>query len=159
MTFQSTVRTELPLGVIGEFAFDGPNRTKSYTLDTTSADNNVIGRAFTVDSEGVAAAGGDAGVFAGIMVNPKAYAVDTLFNNADGELALANGQVAELCTMGEIIVKVPPSAAIGDGVFYKDATGIIGTGTASTGETQIPNATVTSFTATGAGLAVVTLTN
>lgn len=156
--FQSTIRDELGLGVVGEFYADGPRHVEPFTLDSTSAANNVIGRVFTVKSEGVAQAGGDGLVFAGIMVNPKSYAVDGLLTEAT-ELTLANGQVAELCRMGIIIVKVPEAAAIGDALNYVDATGVIGVGAPVAGETAIPNAKITHFTASGAGLAVVTLTN
>lgn len=160
MTFQETVtQEEQAYGVVGEFAFDSPRRVHAYTLDSASEANNVVGRVFTVKSQGIAQAGGDNGVFAGILINPKTYAVDGIYNNDSGDLTIPNGNVVELCTMGEIYIKLGGSAAIGDALKYNDTTGVIASGSPSAGETAIPNAKVTSFTVGGAGLAVITLTN
>lgn len=159
MGFQSTVSLKQGFGVVGELMLDGPVRAAPYTLVSADAAYNVVGRAFTVTSEGVAAAGGS-GVFAGILVNPKHYAS---FGTSAGTLApsltLANNALGECLIMGEIIVALPGAAAIGDAVKYNTTTGILGTGAPGAGEAAVPNAVVSRFTVAGAGLAVIKLTN
>ena len=66
--------------------------------------------------------------------------------------------------MGEVFVSLASDGAtIGSLVKYDDTTGVLDHGAASTGETQVPNATVVrvepSPTAAGAYLAVIRLTN
>ncbi len=160
MGFQSTVRLQQGFGVVGELMLDGPVRAAPYTLVSADASYNVVGRAFTVTSEGVAAAGGS-GVFAGILVNPKHYA--SYGTAAGGTLAptltLANNALGECLNMGEIIVSLPGAAAIGDAIKYNTTTGILGTGAPGAGEAAVPNAVVSRFTVSGAGLAVIRLTN
>lgn len=127
MGFQSTVSLKQGFGVVGELMLDGPVRAAPYTLVSADASYNVVGRAFTVTSEGVAAAGGT-GDFAGILVNPKHYA--SYGTTAGGTLAptltLANNALGECLTMGEIIVALPGAAAIGDKVTYNTTTGVLG---------------------------------
>lgn len=162
MTFQSTVANTLGFGVVGEMAKDSPKRVDPYILNSADAAYNVVGRVFIVSSEGVAAAGGTvtAGTLAGILVNPKSYA--SAGTSAGGTLAptltLRNGEIGEIATMGEIIVAVPASCAIGDAVKYNTTTGVIGTGSPGAGEAALPNAYVTQFTPTAAGLAVIKIT-
>ena len=48
MTFQATVYDNIGFGVVGELFLDGPLRAQPGRLDSASAANNVIGRAFTV---------------------------------------------------------------------------------------------------------------
>lgn len=162
MTFQSTVASTQGFGVVGEFAKDSPHRVDPYILNSADAAYNVVGRVFIVSAEGVAAAGGTvtAGTLAGILVSPKSYVSGG--TSAGGTLAptltLRNGEVGELCTMGEIIVAVPASAAIGDAVKYNTTTGVIGTGSPSAGEAALPNAYVTQLTPAAAGLAIIKIT-
>lgn len=163
MTFQSTVRSELATGVIGDFAVvDGGERVFPYMLDSASAANNVIARAFTVKSEGVAQAGGS-GVFAGILVNPKSYAYNGLFNNSSDQLALPNGANGELAKRGYVFVRLPAAAAIGDYVVYNTTTGVLSTvtdpQTPGAGNALVPNARVAMYTITVAGIAVIELSN
>lgn len=160
MGFQSSVSLQQGFGVVGELMLDGPLRAAPYTIVSADATNNVFGRAFTVTSEGVAAAGGT-GVFAGILVNPKNNA--SYGTSAGGTLAptltIANNALAQCLIMGEIIVALPGAAAIGDAVKYNTTTGILGTGAPGAGEAAVPNAVVSRFTVAGAGLAVIKLTN
>lgn len=160
MAFQSTVTNiDQASGVVGEFAFiDGGERAFPYTLDSSDAANNVIGRVFTVKSEGVAQAGGT-GEFAGILINPKAYAYEGLFNSTNGQLACRNGSVVEIAKRGYIWIRLEGAAAIGAALKYTNATGVIATGAPSAGETAIPNAKVSNFTVSGAGLACIELSN
>ena len=46
MVFQSTVRIDQTTGIVGDIVIDGPQRGQPGILNSTSAANNVIGRAF-----------------------------------------------------------------------------------------------------------------
>lgn len=157
---QSSVSLKQGFGVAGDLFSNGPVRTKPYTLVSTPA-VNTIGNAYTITAEGVATVGGDAGIFGGILVNSKEYA--SIGTTAGGSLAptlvLPDNTIGELLTMGEIVVYLSNAAVIGSGVYYTDATGVLGCGTASTGQTQIDNAKVVRYATSGAGLAVIELTN
>lgn len=169
MGFQTTVLADIGSGVIGEIAFDGPTRVVTAMLDSgVGAANNVIGRAFCYASvtNNTVSAGGDAGNFAGIFIMPKTQALRG--TAAGGTLAdsltVPDGVAGEFLQMGEIFVSLASDGAtVGSLVKYADTTGILDHGTASTGETQVPNAVVTrvqpSPTASGAYLAVIRLTN
>lgn len=127
MAFQSTVELQQGFGVVGELMTTSPVRAKTYNLDSADAAYNVVGRAFTVTSQGTAAAGGT-GVFAGILANPKAYASQG--TAAGGSLAptltLRNDEIGELVTMGQMIVALPAAASIGDKITYHTTTGLLG---------------------------------
>ena len=124
---QSSVSMDQGFGVVGEVFTNGPLRTEAFTLVSSPA-VNTIGNAFTVTAEGVATAGGDAGVFAGILVNPKHYATSgtTAGGTLAPTLALPDNTIGELLTMGEIVVSLSNAAVIGSGVYYADATGALG---------------------------------
>lgn len=157
MPFQGTVNTTQGFGVIGEIFTDSPTRAKSYILNSAA---NPIGNAYTISSEGVVVLGGT-GVFAGILVDPKTYALKgTTSGTLTPTLTLPQYTQGELLTMGEIIVYLnSASAAIGDGVYYDNTTGALYAGTASTGQTQVPNCKVSRYTLSAAGLATIELTN
>ena len=110
MNFQSTVRDDIATGVVGEIAFDGPTRARPYILDSGGATPNTVGNAFTVvtgtdDKAGAGAIG--AGAFAGILINPKSYAlVGTPTNTLAPSLDLPDETPAELLTMGTVFVDV-----------------------------------------------------
>lgn len=159
MTFQSTVNLDQPLGVPGEMIFDGPTRAAPYLLNSASAAYNIVGAtAYTVSSEGVAAAGGT-GVFAGILAKPKTYA--SYGTSAGGPLAatmtLPNNATGEMLQMGIMVVALPNSQAanIGDLLTYNTTTGVISTvaPVASFTASQTTNVlTVTAITAGNLGI-------
>lgn len=169
MGFQTTVIGDIRSGVVGEIAFDGPTRAVSAVLYSgAGAANNVAGRAFCYASaeNNTVSAGGAAGIFAGILIQPKSHALRG--TAAGGTLAdsltLPDGVAVELLQMGEVFVSLASDGAtVGSLVKYADATGILDHGTADVGETQVPNATVVrvepSPTAAGQYLAVIRLTN
>lgn len=168
MSFQQTVNTDLGFGVIGEIAFDGPTRALSARVVSGDAANNVVGRAFfyTDDSDGdIVEAGGAALTFAGILANPKTYALNGTAAGGPlaASLALPNNAQGELLFMGEIIVALPAAANIGDVVYSTDATGVLTTtapgAAAPAASTLVPNATVSRYAIGAAGLAVIKLTN
>lgn len=164
MTFQSTVRQEQAFGVIGEVIFDGPQRARPANIKDTPAVDNTIGNAFTYeagvdDSVQIGSAG--AGAFAGILVNPKSYSnPGTAGDTLAATLNLPSNTNAEFLTMGTIVVNltVVGTGQVGEGIFYVDATGALGSGTAGEGQTQIANAKIDRKNVSGPGLAVITLT-
>ena len=163
MAFQSTVSGNIATGVVGDFAFiDGGERVFSYMLDSANAANNMIARAFTVKSEGVAQAGGT-GVFAGIFVNPKVHPYNGFYDNASTQLTVPNGKHVELAKRGYVFVTLPAAAAIGDYVVYNTTTGALSTvtdpQTPGAGNALVPNARVSTYTVAAAGLAVIELSN
>lgn len=166
MTFQTTVRFDNAFGVVGELRYDGPKRSKPGLLNTTSAANNVIGRAFTLNSDGTVGAGGT-GTFWGILANPKVYAAQG--TSAGGTLAptltLPNNVEGEFVTMGFLIIApTNASTTIGMDVHFVQADGTLlavaaGT-TPAAGNTKVPNATIDYVPQPNAnGMAVVRLTN
>lgn len=169
MGFQSTVIDDLKSGIIGEVAFDGPTRARPAVLDSgANAANNYVGRVFTwIDRAAeTVVAGGAAADFAGILVQPKAYAL--LGTAAGGTLAetllLPDGTPVELLSMGEIYVSLATTGGtIGAALKYNTTTGVIDHGAPGAGEAAIPNAVISrhnaSPTATGQFLAVAKLTN
>jgi hypothetical protein len=128
MTFQSTVRATLTSGVVGGLAYEGPLRAQSAILRSVDAAYNVVGRYFTVVSEGVFKAGGT-GAKGGILANPKTYSSNG--TTGGGPLAptltLPNEQQGEFVDMGILFVNLPAAAAIGDLVQYDTTTGALST--------------------------------
>ncbi len=142
--FQSTVNIYNALGIVGEVAFDGPIRAGSYNLYSAGVANKV-GYAYTVTNginpdpsknsgnAGSAQVGGT-GVFAGILVNPKEYALRGTL--AGGPLAasldLPDYSIGDLLTMGEVFVNLPGGASVGDLVTYDPLTGALNSITPTT---------------------------
>jgi hypothetical protein len=172
MVFQSTVNFNQASGVIGEIMRAGPKRVKPGILASTSAANNVIGRAFRhVATEDLDVTADAAGAFAGILCFPKEYALHgTTSGPLEPTLVLPNGMCVELLSMGTILVDLSQDApatssrAIGADIWYQNTTGIlvgVVAGTSSvTGYTQVPNAKITyNNIDSDPGLAIITLTN
>lgn len=162
MALQSTVALNQGFGVVGEIQFEGPTRAQPGILKvgTASAADIVIGRAFTIDAADGQFQPGGTGVFGGILANPKAVA--SYGTAAGGPLAptitVPAGEVGEFVTMGEILVSLSNAAAIGQGVYFTNATGALSAGTAGGGQTQIGNAVVKRYANAAAGIAVISLT-
>lgn len=165
MSFQSIVRLLQTVGIIGEMIFDGPTRARPLNVNSNGGTPNTVGKAFTYDAAnddecGPGTVGG--GAFAGILVNPKHYALNGTV--AGGTLAptleLPDNTNAELLSMGTIVVNlsIVDTGKIGESIFYVDASGVLGSGTAAAGQTQIANAKIDRENISGAGLAIITLT-
>lgn len=136
MPIPTSVKTQLISGIPGEIAFDGPTRVITALINSASEANNVFGRAFTYVDEAIETVGaGGTGEFAGILINPKAYGV-----GANG--VAVNWKSAEFLQMGEVYAVADVAGTIGDPVFFVNATGVIGIGTAGAGQTQIAGAKV-----------------
>lgn len=172
-TFQSSVRINQTTGVVGEIILSGPSRARPAILNSTSAANNVVGRAFrfvnTTSDSDVTADADLATTFAGILVNPKVYATSgPTTGTLDPTLTLPNETEAELLTMGIIIVDLSQDAPanssrnIGADIYYERATGILvgASGSPGAAYTQVPNAKISRNNVDGdPGLAIITLTN
>ncbi len=136
-SFQSTVNITTALGVPGELSFDGPIRSKSAIINSSGTANNV-GYAYTwTDNANPSPAGnssiaaiaqvGGTGVFAGILVNPKAYAANgtTSGGPLGPTLSIPDYTEGELMDMGECFVQMPGPANIGDLVCYNTTSGAL----------------------------------
>lgn len=162
MGLQTTVLQFASAGVPGELYTDAPVRAASYTLVSALASYNVIGAtAYTITSEGVAQAGSGGGLgFAGILANPKVYALNGTSGNALAPtLTLPNQAQGELVTTGTMWITLPNTAAIGDYVIYNNTTGALSSiapGSVPVGST-FANAVVSYFTVTAAGIACITI--
>lgn len=139
MAFLQTVTSELVSGVIGEIAFDAP---ATVTAVTAAADV-IIGSAVTYTSEAdETVSSGGTNLFAGIAINPKTTAYQALSYTGTDDIVPA-GHTVEAMTEGEIYVKLATTGAtLGDLVYFTNATGALGHGTAGAGQTQIAGATV-----------------
>lgn len=167
MALQSSVNTFYTTGFVGEIIKDGPLRATTWDLNGQTTNPNQIGYAFTATStSGVAQVGGT-GAFAGILVNPKDYAL--FGTQAGGTLAPSiilppyyTG--AQLLTMGIIVCNFTTAVSYGDPVYFApDNTdsdlvgGLYNADRTTPGRKLIPNARIISTT-TAAGLAVVAFT-
>lgn len=142
MAFQGTVKRQYTTGWAGEIVRDGPNRTKvarisSQTLDG-SGNTNRISRAFgytadmaatgTTTSNLEITVGVGALPFAGVLVNPKHYALQGNAYGTNGTLApsmdLQQYTEAEFMEMGIIVGELfnettaTKNTAYGDGICY-----------------------------------------
>ena len=113
------------------------------------AQTPYIARAYTLAEEGKVKMGGS-GVFAGIAVSPKEYA---LRGGLTPSLALANGTAVSIADMGHIIVQVKEAVSIGKAAYYDQTTGEIGTS-----GVEIKGSKFVFFDAEAGGLAVLELT-
>lgn len=136
MAIPYTAIDVLVSGIPGEQAFDGPVLALTALLNSATEANNVFGRAFTYADEAVETVqAGGTGLFAGIMINPKTYLLDTEYAQ--------NGTSSEFGFMGEWFVQLSTTGGtIGDPIYFVNATGALGHGTAGAGQTQIPNAVI-----------------
>lgn len=133
--FQQAVNFYNPLGIVGEIAFSGPQRSVAANIYSAGV-ANLFGNAYTFSSpataepalsapNGATAQVGGSGVFAGIMTGVKqAYLAGTTTGGPLGaSLAALDYSVQELTTMGEIFVNLPGPANPGDLVTYDPLTG------------------------------------
>ncbi len=164
--FQSSVNVYNALGIVGELAFDGPIRAGAYNLNSSGA-ANVVGYAYTVTSgadpepsggsgnAGTARVGGT-GVFAGILINPKEYALRGVTGNPLGaSLTLPDYSIGDLLTMGEVFVNLPGPANIGDLVTYDTTTGALNSITPTASFTASASTTTLTVTAVASGVITV----
>lgn len=113
------------------------------------AQTPYIARAYTLAEEGKVRMG-ESGIFAGIAVSPKEYA---LRGGLTPSLALANGTAVSIADMGHIVVQVKDAVSIGKAAYYDPTTGEIGTS-----GVEIKGSKFVFYNAEAGGLAVVELT-
>lgn len=129
--FQKAVNIWPAFGVPGEVYLAGPTRSAPFIINSSGTPNK-IGNVYTqvsgADSEGAQAGTaqvGGAGVFAGILGDPKLYA--SFGTTADGPLApsftIPDQSIGQLFTMCEICVTLPGPANPGDLVTFDPLTG------------------------------------
>lgn len=139
------------------------NTVVAFSGGADSGASVVIGRAFTVSaSDPKKAIVGGTGVFAGVLVNPKAYVHYGLAGNPLGAtLSLPAGTIGDLATMGHILVIVAGDVSIGYQAQYNQTTGEISGvssgSSASAGCTLIPNSEFVFQDATAGKVAVLEL--
>lgn len=150
MAIQTEIKKDLAYGVVGEVQNSTPSVI--YPLIATSATGNVVGYAYTQTEEGKAVVGGT-GIFAGFLTNPKAYV------NFNGDLSANNeikvGTLGEFLEKGAILLNVGGAGSIGDPIYFVQADGSLGVGTAGAGQTQIAGAKIINYDASANGLALV----
>lgn len=165
--FQSVVNINLGFGVPGELIVDGPQRVDSLTLDDNGG---TIGLAFTKsNTTNIATQGGaivaGSSVFAGILVNPKAYASYGAVGGAplDPTLFLGPNSQGEFMTMGTIVVSLVGAANIGDWIQYNTTTGVLSAvepgSSADAGNALVPNAVVWNYPIAASGLTAIRITD
>lgn len=120
----NTARTYLLSGIPGNISHDGPTRAASAVIDSATETNNAFSRAFTYKAGTDDVEVGGTGAFAGILINPKAYAIDVEYAR--------NATVGEFLTMGEVYVQLGNDGNIGDPVSFNATTGVISAGEAGT---------------------------
>lgn len=163
MPFQQSVRDDQASGIIGEFAFDGPQRAFRYNIVSAAPANNVFGRAFTIVDDTTVQADGGGSKFAGILVSPKQHA---LLGDAAGTLSpslvLPNNAEGDMCTMGQVFVDLLNAGTPGDSVAFNNTTGELTSfapgAVIAAPQIQILGAQVVRCAA-GPGLAIIELTH
>ena len=106
---------------------------------------------------------GGTGAFAGILSNSKLYALNgTTAGTLEPTMALPNNTVVQGVTLTSgILVNLKSAAAIGNKIEFSQTDGTLhanSTGTASEGYPLIPNSKIVRFNTSGAGEAIVELT-
>lgn len=181
MSVQSVVNRYQAFGMPGDLIFNGPQRADSLVMfsnTVVSGDSNTIGYAFTKSVlTNIAKVGGaivaGTSVFAGILVDSKAYTSSGNIAPLAPTLNLPDNSQGEFLTMGSICVQIVANATqtgakIGDLVLYNVSASGIPVGALScitpgatipTGWAQVPNAYVRDYPTTASGLIAITLTN
>lgn len=114
---QTVVNTKLAYGVPGSFYDDSPRRVAPYVVAGGS-----VAKAFTLDStQADKAVVGGSNAFAGIAVNSKEYVISGIAASTD----FKSGDIAQLCTMGHVIVACDNEVAVGNACFFKVADGTL----------------------------------
>ena len=123
----------------------GSNTVVAFSNGADAGAAVVIGRAFTVSpSDNKVVIPGGTGVFAGILVDPKAY---PHFGTAGSPLAptlqLPAGVIGGICSFGHILVTVKSAVSVGYQAEYNNTTGeisgVAADASADSGYTLIPH--------------------
>ena len=165
--FQKEVRRAQTFGFQGEIISDGPTRGRSRILLSTLAANNIFGRVFTNitgDDNKVKAGGAIADGFAGFLMSPKQNVTSGDASGAlEPTLTLRNEESGEVLDMFIGIVNSGTAVTIDAPVFYDPVVGNATAGQVGVSggvfTAQVPNAKFVQRNTSGAGLAIVQVTN
>lgn len=150
MALQSVVNTKLAFGVPGSFYDDSPRRVAPYAVEA-----GAVAKAFTLSvSDPTRAVVGGEGAFGGIAVNGKEY----IINGLSASMAFKSGDIAQLCTMGHIVVACDNAVAVGNACYFKVADGTLhaaASGSSIDGYTEIAGSKFVFVAGTNAGDPVV----
>lgn len=124
MGFQTTVHKELAVAIPGEIFRNDPHTAETKIVGSSSVTiGTVVTQSTTADDQCVA---GGAGVFLGVVANPKEYSNFTDFGVS---FSISQNEQADILTSGTIAVVTSTAVDIKDKtlkVYYENATGIIG---------------------------------
>lgn len=150
MALQSVVNTKLAFGVPGSFYDDSPRRVAPYAVEA-----GAVAKAFTLSAtDPTRAVVGGEGAFGGIAVNGKEY----IINGLSASMAFKSGDIAQLCTMGHIVVACDNAVSVGNACYFKVADGTLhaaASGSSIDGYTEIAGSKFVFVAGTNAGDPVV----
>jgi len=151
MSNQTSYDINTANAVAGQVADIGFNEIDSFSAEGAIGFGVVVSRG---TNDGQALAGGDA---TGIGVTVRDLAREGAANS--GAVSYADTETAAVMRFGsgsKINVVVPSGGSAGDALNYIDATGVIDTGAAGAGETDITGATLEEDVAAG-GVGIIRL--
>lgn len=132
MTFQTAMNFFKSPGIPGDLAFMGPDPRVQTRIINSSGTPNVFGYVYTESADGDTVTSntvtvGGTGLFAGVLVQPKA--AHTFGTVAGGGLAptltLPDKASGEMLSLGSYFAVLPTGWKVGDVVSYTAATGAI----------------------------------
>lgn len=118
---QSTINIFQAFGKNATYADDSARRDKAYPLTAANNAEPVLGRFYTLDSDGKCSMGGT-GIQLGIALNNGMVAT---FGGAAASVTVPDGTVADVCSFGHVFVASATSFDIGYGACYDEDTGVI----------------------------------
>lgn len=125
MAFQTSIAADIVSGYIGELSHKGPMRAipARIAANATQADC-LIGRAYTyADETAETVRPGGTGQFAGILISPKSYPRQDLY---DDTLDIPLNSIVQLLQMGYVFVQLASAgASIGSSLVYHTTTGAL----------------------------------
>jgi len=143
---QTSYSQDMARGYAGQIADCAWNNVESKVVESAAAPGLVVSRG--TDKERQVVKGGTAPI--GVLVRDLANE-----NNTGDALVYAAKDVVGVITAGKVLVSVDSAGTAGAKIYVTSATGVVGVGTASTGQVQL-NGTLEE-TITAAGIAMIKL--
>lgn len=116
--FQSVVKAKQAFGVPGEFRDSSVKRVLPFELGATA---NIGNPAYLIAASGKVTdkyGSGTAGKYLGIFVGPKEYVINDSDLNPTMTMDPANGQAAQVASLGHVIVTVAEPVKTGDAAYF-----------------------------------------